>query len=733
MSNSNYLICKLQVKNYFSQEPQQIPFDDFSITFRNDSNENSFNLNEHNTSYAVIKTTYQKTHDVKFLITIQNEKEHSLIGISNFTIPYKKIKEAKTNNIFTYSKECTLIMTEPTKRKLFKNLFKTNSISLVIEVECKNVSKLVNKSMIKSNSLQQKSNQCNNNMNKYLNTLSPKTEGSKKPLLLTLDNYNIQREFNSIKTPPGTHIKQHKSYFEQNETESTNPNKTTLSTNKNNSSSVLNVNNKNPNKKNSNSFSCKSTLTNTISNTTPNSYRLNTKNSKFKAKQTNHPMLYKAQKNPSYKKFQMQKINNSNIKERDFYSLRGIKKHCLTERNELKINLSDDNIHNITTNYNNNNISYLNNSSSHSLVNAIVVRNLNHYKENDSNNITKIEQELKDVPFKIKTILDKENNKNQEITTLRHIVSRQIRNLILYQKLYKCKLMKYINEKKNLQITLDTVCSQYQTSMNENSLLKQSNHLTQIDTFILQSQNTKHNLYNNLIQTTQNELKLFQHIFTKFYFTYDLMKYQESEQVHNLTPDDKLNLLFACARGLIKTYGTCSNLIHSIPQSIKSQVKALFIKNNIKENGDLSSNPTTGTFVPSKIRVIDEEDENEEEDEDSNKEDVGNTNQLKGGEEEEIEKVITTINYNLSKKGKKNLFKKVKGNEYLYGNQQFTLKLEDSKKEIKIIQNDNSKCIALNEFLQKKQSEGNKFSKNKKLQIFNSKLKYGSNLYLNTN
>ena len=106
---------------------------------------------------------------------------------------------------------------------------------------------------------------------------------------------------------------------------------------------------------------------------------------------------------------------------------------------------------------------------------------------------------------------------------------------------------------------------------------------------------------------------------------------------------------------------------------------------------------------------------------------------LKGGEEEEIEKVITTINYNLSKKGKKNLFKKVKGNEYLYGNQQFTLKLEDSKKEIKIIQNDNSKCIALNEFLQKKLSEGNKFSKNKKLQIFNSKLKYGSNLYLNTN
>ena len=730
---SNYLICKLQVKNYVSQEPQQIPFDDFLITFRNDSNESNFNLNEHSTSYAVIKATYQKTHDVKFLITIQNEKEHSLIGISNFTIPYKKIKEAKTNNIFTYSKECTLIMTEPTKRKLFGNLFKTNSISLVIEAECKSVSKVVNKSMIKSNSLQQKTNQCNNNMNKYLSTLSPKTEGSKKPLWLTLDNYNIQRELNSIKTPPGTHIKQHKSYFEQNETESTNPNKTTLSTNNNNSSSVLNVNNKNPNKKNSNSFSCKSTLTNTIGNTTPNSYRLNTKNSKFKAKQTNYPMLYKAQKNPSYKKFQMHKINNSNIKERDFHSSRGIKKHCLTERNELNINLSDDNIHNITTNYNNNNISYLNNSSSHSLVNAIVVRNLNPYKENDSNNITKIEQELKDVPFKIKTILEKENNKNKETTALRHIVSRQIRNLILYQKLYKCKLMKYINEKKNLQITLDTVCSQYQTSMNENNLLKQSNHLTQIDTFILQSQNTKHNLYNNLIQTTQNELKLFQHIFTKFYFTYDLMKYQESEQVHNLTPDDKLNLLFACARGLIKTYGTCSNLIHSIPQSIKSQVKALFIKNNIKENGDLSSNPTTGTFVPSKIKVIDEEDENEEEDEDSNEEDVGNTNQLKGGEEEEIEKVITTINYNLSKKGKKNLFKKVKGNEYLYGNQQFTLKLEDSKQEIKIIQNDNSKCIGLNEFLQKKQSEGNKFSKNKKLQIFNSKLKNGSNLYLNTN
>ena len=684
---SKNIICLLQVKNYSLQNNKQIPFDDFSIKFKTEYSESGFKLNKYTTDNASMKLNTQNVNqEVKFLITIQNDKTHSLIGISNFSIPKSKLKNIKNGNSVTHIKECSLIMTDLTKKKYFGNKYQTNTISITIEAECKSI-------LNKNNIMTYK-----NKFHKGTNVLSPKMEGNQKPMWLKLENY-LKKEFNAVKTPPASCIKNHKGYFDIDN----NNNSGIQNNNKkiNYSFGYLSNSNRKQCNKKSNSFSCKSPNANT-SNYNSNSYKIQNK-TQLRVKQNNYTVIYKINKS------QIKHKNKSTSPKRGNPLSRGIKLHNSTNKNKLNINVSDDNINNNSNiKVNKCNLYECNQSP----INAQFRKQCN----NIDNVIQQIENEINDIPVKINSLYINNNTSNNNPNLLRSIVIKQIQNLITYQKLYTNKITQCIHENKHLQLTLKSICTQYKTSLIEKSILFQDNHLTQINSFVLQSQNIKHNLYDNLIQTTQNEVKLFQHIFSKFYS----MKHHKHKQIYSLSQNEKLYLLLACARNIINTYGTFTNLIHSIPQHIKSKVKSLFIKNNIQEVHDLGM--TNNQFLPSKIKAITEEDENEEDDnEDMN----GYTSQIQEDDEEIIEKAITELNYTNRKKGSNILFKKIKGNYYLYGEQQLKLKIEEGKNIQVIQQGNNSKGINLFDFIKNKPLSN--FNHNKLQKIINNSLKSKDN------
>ena len=249
---------------------------------------------------------------------------------------------------------------------------------------------------------------------------------------------------------------------------------------------------------------------------------------------------------------------------------------------------------------------------------------------------------------------------------LKYKLCSQLKSLQLYFKHHAMKIQHYTTRSSHLKQILTKSQTLYINEHQRNLNLRTQQQQHNINTFdIMRS-------FYNYPHTTKCELKIYQHIFNKFYFEYDILRYKENASANMLTDQTKLTLLLKCVKALINSYGNVSGLVQLIPLAVRTKVKSFLIKHGIKESNEVGNgnNNMNGVNVyNNKIKAITEEDENEEEDE------KGSSPRK---EEDVVCKEVEKVN-----KDRKVKFKCVKGNVYKYGTQIVSLKMEKEKLKVK--------------------------------------------------
>ena len=205
MTNCNVTI---EIRNYEPKNLPNIQFSDFICLFKLDNFEGTINLGE-NSIQKINHMIKNIKKDIKYNIRLMNIKLNSLIGISDFIIPFQQIKKSNINSTFEVKKLSSLTMIESTKRLLFNSLSKDRNFLIEISSNVEILSKSKTKSFIVRNnpsfptmpsSIQSKKSFFKNNI--YLSSKIPfNTQGKN-----TIEN-DLRKNFNLISTPPNKNLK----------------------------------------------------------------------------------------------------------------------------------------------------------------------------------------------------------------------------------------------------------------------------------------------------------------------------------------------------------------------------------------------------------------------------------------------------------------------------------------------------------------------------------------------
>ena len=600
----------LEVTDYEPKSTKTIPFNDLEFRVRCDGiTEEKLKLSDHLTNH--ITTTLQQIHrDIKFTIRIHNIKTNNLIGICDYIIPYTLINKTQINNSFTQTKKSTVILLDATKKQFFPNTSPSQCDMWFMINANVTVTASLSKRIMKSNS----------------------TKHNKHEQKVYKRNNNINKCYgNTINA------------------NSSNSNRTSLSF-----------------------------------RYMPLSPKLEHSNNKFKLDVDMHKQFAKI-KTPSNGEVRGKRgfilddttsnnnntsniINNTNVYSSSRFSSGRKSKHTHTKCKHV---LPTNRKHKALCNDNNNN------TATTTTIDDVPINDCSlfvseHYNEDTStlNNINSCIN-AHYVHFQHSNVTPSTTPNNSisipqsSDDILKYKLCTQLKSLQLYFKHHAMKIQYYTKRNSHLKQILTTAQTLYITEHQRNSNLHTQHQQLNINTFDITR------LFYNYPHTTKSELKVYQHIFNKFYFEYDILHYKENANANMLNDHAKLTLLLKCVKALINSYGNVSGLVQSIPLAVRTKVKSFLVKHGIKESNEVGSGNNTMNGVNvynNKIKAITEEDENEEEDE-------------KGSPHKEEDVVCKEVDkVNQERKVK---FKCVKGNVYKYGTQMVCVKMEKEKLKVK--------------------------------------------------
>ena len=597
----------LEITDYEPKSTKTIPFNDLEFRVRCDGITEEKLKLSDHLTNHITTTLRQIHRDIKFTLRIHNIKTNNLLGICDYIIPYTLINKTQLNNSFTQTKKSTVILLDATKKQFFPNTPPSHCDMWFMINANVTVTANSSKRIMKSNST-----------NKH----------SKPEQKVYKRNNNISRCYgNTINV------------------DSSNSNRTSLSF-----------------------------------RYMPLSPKLEHSNNKYKLDVDMHKQFAKIKTPP-----------NGEIRGK-----RGFILDDTTSNNNNKSN-NTSNIINNTNVYASRFSSGRKSKHTHTKRKHVLPTNRKHKALCNNNNNTATTATIDDVPINDCSLFVTEHY-NEDASTLNNINScinahfvsvtpsttpnnsisipqssddilkyklcTQLKSLQLYFKHHSMKIQYYTQCNSHLKQILTKAQTLYITEHQRNSNLHtQQQH--NINTFDITRS------FYNYPHTTKCELKIYQHIFNKFYFEYDILRFKENASANILNDQTKLTLLLKCAKALISSYGNVSGLVQSIPLAVRTKVKSFLVKHGVKESNEVGNgnNNMNGVSVyNNKIKAITEEDENEEEDE-------------KGSprkEEDVVCKEVEKVN-----KDRKVKFKCVKGNVYKYGTQMVSVKMEKEKLKVK--------------------------------------------------
>ena len=601
----------LEVTDYEPKDNKSIPFNDFEFRVRCDGiTEEKLKLSEHTTNH-IITNLHQIHRDIKFTIRIHSIKNNNLIGICDYIIPYSLIHKTQNGASFSHIKKSTVILLDTTKKQFFPNTLLSNcDIWFMINANV-TVTACPSKRIMKSNSTNKQSKHEQKIYKRNNNTMH-----NNKYYNNTINaNSNSNRTSLSFRYMPlSPKLEHHNKYkldvdmHKQFAKIKTPPNGEV----RGKRGFILDDTSNNNNKSNN---------TSNINNNTN---------------------VYSSNRNSTSRFSSGRKSKHTHTKHK--HILPNNRKHKVICNNNTTTTIDDVPINDCSlfaSEHYHEDVSTLGN------INACINAHFVHFQNSCTpsttpNNSISIPQSSDDI--------------------LKYKLCAQLKTLQLYAKHHAMKIQYYTQRNSHLKQILTTAQTLYITEHQRNSNLRtQHQHPNTFD--ITRS-------FYNYPHITKCELKIFQHIFNKFYFEYDILRFKENANANLLNDHMKLNLLLKCVKALINSYGNVSGLVQSIPLAVRTKVKSFLVKHGIKEGNEVvNCNNMNGVSVyNNKIKAITEEDENEEEDE--------RGSPLK--EEEEIYKEVEKIN-----KERKVKFKCVKGNVYKYGTQTVSLKMEKENLKVK--------------------------------------------------
>ena len=610
----------LEITDYEPKSTKTIPFNDFEFRVRCDGiTEEKLKLSDHLTNH--ITTTLHQIHrDIKFTLRIHNTKTNNLIGICDYIIPYTLINKTQLNNSFTQTKKSAVILLDTTKKQFFPNTppsqcdiwFMINANVTVTASSSKRIKK--SNSTNKHNKHEQKVYKRNNNINNkyYGNTINANSSNSNRTSL-SFRYMPLSPKLEHSNNKYKLDVDMHKQFAK-------------IKTPSNGEihgkrGFILDDTTSNNNKSNNTS--------NIINNTNVYSSNRNSSSRFSSGRKSKHTQTKRKHVPPINRKHKALCNNNNN--------------NTTTTGIIDDVPINDCSL--FVSEHYNEDVSTLNNINSCINAHYIHFQHSSITPSTTPNNSISIPQSSDDI-FKYK-------------------LCSQLKSLQLYFKNHAMKIQYYTQRNEHLKQILTKAQTLYITEHQRNSNLRTQQQQLNINIF-----DVTRSFY-NYPHTTKCELKIYQHIFNKFYFEYDILRYKENASVNMLTDQTKLTLLLKCVKALINSYGNVSGLVQSIPLAVRTKVKSFLVKHDIKEGNEVGNgnNNMNGVSVyNNKIKAITEEDENEEEDE-------------KGSprkEEDVVCKEVEKVN-----KDRKVKFKCVKGNVYKYGTQMVNLKMEKEKLKVK--------------------------------------------------
>lgn len=509
----------LSIKEVTPIEKIKISITNFSFQIKSEVKEGEIKLQDKSTSTFVV-TISSIVKDVRFSIRLVNKEDNntqSLIGLSDLLVPFIQIRQYKTNQTFTYEKKLVLSMIDSTKRLLFGSLLNAPCITITIEALVKVLScpkkKIYDKLLNKSSSM------IKSKLPKFniRAPLSPKIEKNpRNKLKLELENSPQVKEKNN-----------------------------NLNFTEGNTGKKKFIKNKDFLKKNLNFHNQSTKFSSYYSNRNGNNYKSKTITSNGK----NFNNSYTMSKGFSDNSINGKKALQGNVKDKRNNS----KKNFLLKKN--------------------NNDSCLSARQRYELIN----------NESISDRILTLREDMieKAVPSSVGNIhneiesLYKKNQSMKDVKTLQEQIKQQYNNLLNFQQSYQGQISQMLKLDENMSHILKKTNELYRTELKKKYKLMEEKEKLNKDKFIKVTvkKNSNENLTSQLISTRKNELKIYQHIFNKFYFEYDILKFSEGMEALNLPPEEKLILLQNCVKNIITFNGSVCRFIPEISEIEYSQIK----------------------------------------------------------------------------------------------------------------------------------------------------------------
>ena len=654
MTNCNVTI---EIRNYEPKNLPNIQFSDFICLFKLDNFEGTINLGE-NSIQKINHMIKNIKKDIKYNIRLMNIKLNSLIGISDFIIPFQQIKKSNINSTFEVKKLSSLTMIESTKRLLFNSLSKDRNFLIEISSNVEILSKSKTKSFIVRNnpsfptmpsSIQSKKSFFKNNI--YLSSKIPfNTQGKN-----TIEN-DLRKNFNLISTPPNKNLKKNS---EQSESKNL---------------SMMNNSNR--------------TVGNQTKRITSDSLRreffgLKTNNNKKNKSRQNE--LDKQNKSKSIT-YEISKEYHSHIPSNNVGD-----ENNSTELLEKKFNME----YNFYDNYFSDLLTFNDESGKKEKIDNAIYSAFNTFKSNYF-------------------VFEKNNSEGNLNAISQKNIKANIETLLKYYFLIMEKFS-FLNQKKR-QLSLLLLSNIEKINYLKKQLNTLSNKKLNLSINKIKinlNKNLKNKVIKNKITIKKNEYEIYKNLFNIINEEYTINKFKEEEIEKE---EEKKNLLLSSAVAAINLYGNISQ-IYGDDEDSKIRLKALLFRFNIKEKEENYNsfqlnenviemgNNISGKLNIDKIKAIKEVDEEKEED---SEEDNGMS------KEEKIDNFIQEFQ---NKKNRKIKFEKIAPFKYKFGTQNIILKIDDDNQTF--VQFGNG-YITLEKFVEKNEKIEEGKLKNKSSRMYKS-------------
>ncbi|MCQ2817895.1 MAG: hypothetical protein MJ252_11580, partial [archaeon] len=157
----------------------------------------------------------------------------------------------------------------------------------------------------------------------------------------------------------------------------------------------------------------------------------------------------------------------------------------------------------------------------------------------------------------IENIHSLSSNKNENPNTLKEKIKVQYKNILNFEKINQKKISELIQKNEELNSQLKEANEDYRTVLKKSNKVKVEKLKSESKGISVKTQqNFNEQFLNKIQEVKKNELKIFQKLFNKCYYDYDVHHYKEAEATLNLSPKDKYDLLFKYVKNIVSLNGS---------------------------------------------------------------------------------------------------------------------------------------------------------------------------------